>query len=47
MTFKTHVSLKVSNLEKSVAFYRVMLGTEPVKYKTDYAKFDIELGTRQ
>lgn len=38
---KTHVSLKVSNLEKSVAFYQAMLGTQPVKYKTDYAKFDL------
>lgn len=37
---KTHISLKVSNLDRSVAFYRAMLGTEPVKYKTDYAKFD-------
>ena len=38
---KTHVSLKVSNLEKSMAFYQAMLGTQPVKYKTDYAKFDL------
>ena len=41
IALKPHVSLKVSNLEKSVAFYRAMLGTEPVKYKTDYAKFDL------
>ncbi|MGK7947653.1 MAG: ArsI/CadI family heavy metal resistance metalloenzyme [Xenococcaceae cyanobacterium] len=39
---KAHVSLKVSNLEQSVAFYQAMLGTEPVKYKTDYAKFDLD-----
>lgn len=40
IALKPHVSLKVSNLEKSVAFYRAMLGLEPVKYKADYAKFD-------
>jgi catechol 2,3-dioxygenase-like lactoylglutathione lyase family enzyme len=38
---KAHVSLKVSNLEESVTFYQAMLATEPVKYKTDYAKFDL------
>ncbi|MBD2254993.1 ArsI/CadI family heavy metal resistance metalloenzyme [Nostoc parmelioides] len=38
---KTHVALNVTNIEKSVAFYRAMFGLEPVKYKTDYAKFDI------
>ncbi len=42
IALKPHVSLKVSNLEQSVAFYRAMLGTEPVKYKTDYAKFDLD-----
>ncbi|WP_036478470.1 ArsI/CadI family heavy metal resistance metalloenzyme [Myxosarcina sp. GI1] len=41
IALKPHVSLKVSNLEDSVAFYRAMLGTEPVKYKADYAKFDL------
>ncbi len=40
-TFKTHISLKVSDLDKSVAFYQAMLGTEPIKYKADYAKFDL------
>jgi catechol 2,3-dioxygenase-like lactoylglutathione lyase family enzyme len=38
---KTHVALNVTNIEKSVAFYRAMFGLEPVKYKPDYAKFDI------
>lgn len=41
IALKPHVSLKVSNLEQSVAFYRAMLGNEPVKYKADYAKFDL------
>ncbi|MBD2441039.1 ArsI/CadI family heavy metal resistance metalloenzyme [Nostoc sp. FACHB-110] len=38
---KTHVALNATNIEKSVAFYRAMFGVEPVKYKADYAKFDI------
>ncbi len=38
---KTHVALNVTNIEKSVAFYRAMFGVEPVKHKDDYAKFDI------
>ncbi|HIK06352.1 MAG TPA: VOC family protein [Trichormus sp. M33_DOE_039] len=38
---KTHVALNVTNIEKSVTFYQAMFGLEPVKYKADYAKFDI------
>lgn len=38
---KMHVALNATNIEKSVAFYRAMFGVEPVKYKADYAKFDI------
>ncbi len=38
---KTHVALNATNIEKSVIFYRAMFGIEPVKYKSDYAKFDI------
>ncbi|MBN3883165.1 MAG: ArsI/CadI family heavy metal resistance metalloenzyme [Nostoc sp.] len=38
---KTHVALNVTDIEKSVIFYRAMFGVEPVKYKDDYAKFDI------
>ncbi|BAY33749.1 hypothetical protein NIES2107_56510 [Nostoc carneum NIES-2107] len=38
---KTHVALNVTNIEKSVEFYRAMFSVEPVKYKADYAKFDI------
>ncbi|ASC71460.1 Cadmium-induced protein CadI [Halomicronema hongdechloris C2206] len=39
---KTHVALHVADLHRSVSFYRAMLGTEPVKYKADYAKFDLD-----
>lgn len=38
---KTHIALNVIDLEKSVTFYQAMLGTAPVKYKSDYAKFDL------
>ena len=39
--FKTHVALLVENLEPSVNFYRTLFGVEPVKYKADYVKFDV------
>lgn len=38
---KFHMSLNASNLERSVEFYRVLLGVEPAKVKPDYAKFDL------
>lgn len=41
--FKTHLSLYVSDLHRSVEFYRVLLGISPIKHKLDYAKFDVEL----
>jgi catechol 2,3-dioxygenase-like lactoylglutathione lyase family enzyme len=36
---KAHLSVMVSNLEKSVAFYRDFFGEDPVKRKPGYAKF--------
>src|ERR687896_875442 len=36
-----HVALNVSRFEESVKFYRAMFGVEPVKWKPNYAKFDI------
>ncbi|MBD1996651.1 VOC family protein [Leptolyngbya sp. FACHB-541] len=41
-TLKTHIALNVTDLDKSVAFYQVMFGIAPVKYKADYAKFELE-----
>jgi catechol 2,3-dioxygenase-like lactoylglutathione lyase family enzyme len=38
---KAHVSINVRNVERSVAFYRGMLGIEPSKVRTGYAKFDV------
>ena len=39
---KFHLSLNVSNLERSVAFYRVLFGIEPAKRQVDYAKFELD-----
>ncbi|MEP1079651.1 VOC family protein [Leptolyngbya sp. PL-A3] len=41
-TFKTHVALRVADVEKSVTFYQAMFGVAPVKYKVGYAKFDLQ-----
>ena len=38
---KTHISLNVSDVAQSVAFYKKMFGVEPFKLKTGYAKFDV------
>ena len=40
---KFHASLNVSDLERSIAFYRALLGAEPAKVRSDYAKFDIRV----
>lgn len=38
---KVHIALNVSDVNRSVEFYRAMFGVEPVKWKPGYAKFDI------
>ena len=38
---KFHASLNVSELDRSIAFYRVLLGVEPAKVRSDYAKFEL------
>jgi catechol 2,3-dioxygenase-like lactoylglutathione lyase family enzyme len=35
-----HLSLNVSDLGRSVAFYRLLFGCEPAKLRSDYAKFE-------
>jgi catechol 2,3-dioxygenase-like lactoylglutathione lyase family enzyme len=38
---RCHLSINVTDLAKSVAFYKVLFGTEPSKCHDDYAKFDV------
>ena len=38
---KPHISINVRNVEQSIDFYRRMLGIEPSKVRTGYAKFDV------
>jgi catechol-2,3-dioxygenase len=39
---KPHISLNVRNIGQSVEFYKKMLGIEPSKVRTGYAKFDVQ-----
>jgi len=39
---KAHVSLNVSNVDKSVAFYEKAFGVSATKRRPGYAKFDLE-----
>jgi catechol 2,3-dioxygenase-like lactoylglutathione lyase family enzyme len=39
---KVHVALNVRNVEQSLEFYKKMLGIEPSKVRTGYAKFDVQ-----
>ena len=39
---KAHIAINVSNVDQSTEFYRKMLGLEPCKVRTGYAKFDVQ-----
>jgi len=39
---KAHLALNVHNVEQSIKFYKKMLGIEPSKVRTGYAKFDVQ-----
>jgi catechol 2,3-dioxygenase-like lactoylglutathione lyase family enzyme len=39
---KAHLALNVRNVEKSIDFYQRLLGIEPSKVRTGYAKFDVQ-----
>ncbi len=39
---KAHVSINVRNVQRSIDFYSKMLGIEPSRVRTGYAKFDVQ-----
>ena len=39
---KAHLALNVKNIERSIEFYRRLLGIEPSKVREGYAKFNVE-----
>jgi len=39
---KAHLALNVNNVEQSIEFYKRLLGIEPSKVRTGYAKFDVQ-----
>jgi catechol 2,3-dioxygenase-like lactoylglutathione lyase family enzyme len=39
---KAHLALNVKSVGRSIDFYRKMLGLEPSKVRTGYAKFDVQ-----
>lgn len=39
---KAHLAINVHNIDHSIEFYRKMLGIEPTKVRTGYAKFNVE-----
>lgn len=41
-TLKAHLALNVRDVAQSIEFYRKMLGLEPGKVRTGYAKFDVQ-----
>ena len=41
-TLKAHLALNVKDVERSIGFYRRMLGIEPSKVRAGYAKFDVQ-----
>lgn len=41
-TLKAHLALKVKDVGLSLEFYKKMLGIEPSKVRTGYAKFDVQ-----
>jgi catechol 2,3-dioxygenase-like lactoylglutathione lyase family enzyme len=39
---KAHLALNVSDVSRSIEFYRSLLGIEPSKVRSGYAKFDVQ-----
>ena len=42
VALKAHLALNVVNVDRSIEFYRKMLGIEPSKVRRGYAKFDVQ-----
>lgn len=40
---KAHVSINVRNVERSIEFYKKLLGIDPLKVRPGYAKFDVQV----
>lgn len=41
-TLKAHLAINVRSVEQSIVFYKKMLGIDPSKVRTGYAKFDVQ-----
>src|SRR5437763_1003620 len=41
-TLKAHLAINVRDVNASIDFYKKMLGIEPSKVRTGYAKFDVQ-----
>jgi catechol 2,3-dioxygenase-like lactoylglutathione lyase family enzyme len=41
-TRKFHFGLNVADLDRAVAFYRILFGVEPTKHLSDFARFDVD-----
>ena len=41
-TLKAHLAINVTDVETSIDFYKKLLGIEPSKVRTGYAKFDVQ-----
>jgi catechol 2,3-dioxygenase-like lactoylglutathione lyase family enzyme len=39
---KAHLAINVKDVNRSIEFYKKMLGIEPSKVRTGYAKFDVQ-----
>jgi catechol 2,3-dioxygenase-like lactoylglutathione lyase family enzyme len=42
VALKAHLAINVRNVAQSVEFYRKMLGIDPSKVRSGYAKFDVQ-----